>query len=146
MTMVSLTLIGGTPIQSQRNHRHPRLWRAVYATHRAPHPRTECFFRRAALYGLARRSQELRARWDHPFGGAMVRVRRGCAASRRARLRVGVARARHLLWAAIHGAYAGRHSAAGGEERVRPRGSRGWFGVASFSGTGEKTCGLDVAW
>jgi GMP synthase-like glutamine amidotransferase len=45
-----VTLIRGTPIQAwpivpEPIHRHSRFWRAVYAAHRAPHRRTERFFR-----------------------------------------------------------------------------------------------------
>ena len=44
LALQSETFNSGNPI-----HRCPRLWRAVFATHRTPHPRTERFFRGAPV-------------------------------------------------------------------------------------------------
>ena len=60
----SETLIRGNPI-----HRRPRLWRAVFATHRAPHPRKQGLLRRPPVQRHARRDSQLLARRHRLSGG-----------------------------------------------------------------------------
>ncbi len=76
------------PATLERGHpdsRHPRFRIAVYAADRAAHPRTECFFRGAALHGAAQRNSSLQTDRIDSFRRAFVGVRRRRAGCRPAR-------------------------------------------------------------
>ena len=67
-------------VETQSQHRCPRLWRAIFTTHRAPHPRTKSLLRRSAVQRHARRDSQLLARRHHSFGRPVVGLRQKRAA------------------------------------------------------------------
>ncbi len=134
-------LIRGNPI-----HRRPRLWRAVFATHRAPHPRTERLLRRSSLHRHARRDPQLLAGRHHSVRRAVVGLRPGRAAGRPARASARRAGARHLLRIAVHGAHARRQGARrrASASTATPK-SRSQDGSRLFEGLPQDAFRLDVA-
>src|SRR5271157_192983 len=56
------------------SNRSPRLWRAIFATHRAPHPRIERLLRRSALHRFLGRNQELSPCGNRAVGRAVLCV------------------------------------------------------------------------
>ena len=107
---------GGNPID-----RRPRLRLAIYAAHRAPHPRTKRLLRRPPLHRLAERNQELRARRHHPLRRPVVRLRRRRSPRGRTGAASRPAGAGHLLRTALHDPQARRQGQPRRQARVRTR-------------------------
>ena len=127
--------------------RHPRFRLAIYTTHCAPHPRTERFFRRAAVHRSTRRNSRAQSRSASFFPAALLGLRRRCAAADPARSRARRACARHLLWLAVHHSSTRRQGAPGSTSAntATPRYRSSIAATPLFDGIARADQRLDVA-